>query len=128
MPTPRMPLRAFTSRDRTAESGCKRSWLTKPRRLARSGLGSLPGYTCAAPPSCSGMCVQPVQVGADGDIAGDGGQTVPDQRLRLVKLALPAAHDEHVRAFDDEPLRRRQADTAAAAGDHGYLAIESWHQ
>jgi hypothetical protein len=68
---------------------------------------------------------QPVQVGTVGDITGDGHQPVPDQRFRLVQLAFATAHDEDVRAFVDEPLRRRQADTAAAAGDYGDLAIQS---
>jgi hypothetical protein len=36
-----------------------------------------------------------------------------------------AAHDEDAGAFVDEPLRGRQADTAAAAGDDGDLAIQS---
>ena len=70
-------------------------------------------------------CEQPVQVGAAGDITGDGGQTVADQRFGLVQLALSTPGDEDVRAFVDEPLRGRQSDTAAAAGDHGDLAIQS---
>jgi hypothetical protein len=41
---------------------------------------------------------------------------------------LAAACDEDIRAFIDEPLRGRQPDTAASAGDHGDLAGQSCHQ
>jgi hypothetical protein len=36
---------------------------------------------------------------------------------------LAAPDDDDMGAFVDEPLRGRQPDTAAAAGDHGDLAI-----
>ena len=57
--------------------------------------------------------------------AGHGRHAVADQRLGLVQLALAAPGDEDVRAFLHKPLRGSQPDTAAAAGDHGDLAIQS---
>jgi hypothetical protein len=41
---------------------------------------------------------------------------------------LTATGDEDIGAFLNESLRARQPDTAAAAGDHGDLAIQSCHQ
>jgi hypothetical protein len=71
---------------------------------------------------------QLVQVGAVGDVAGDGAQAVADQRLGLIQLASAAAHDEDAGAFADEPACGRRPDTAAAAGDHGDLASQSHQQ
>src|SRR6202040_2563595 len=62
------------------------------------------------------------------DIARDGAHPVADQRFCLVQLAIAAAHDEDIRPFVDEPMRGRQPDTAAAAGDYGDLASQSCHQ
>jgi hypothetical protein len=68
---------------------------------------------------------QPVQVRADRDVAREGAHGVADQCFGLIQLALAAADDEDMGSFIDEPLRGRQPDTAAAAGDHGDLAIQS---
>src|ERR1700747_1700633 len=71
---------------------------------------------------------QPVQIRADRDVAREGAHAVADQRFGLVQLALAAAHDEDMGSFIDEPLRGRQPDPAAAAGDHGDFASQSCHQ
>ena len=66
--------------------------------------------------------IEIVQVG---QIALHRGHLVTDCRDRLVQLGLPPAGDEHVAALRHEPLRDRQADPAAAAGDHRDLAVKS---
>jgi hypothetical protein len=73
-------------------------------------------------------CEQSVQVRADRAVDGHRGDTVANQRHGGVQLALATARDEHVRALVNEPLRGRESDTAAAAGDHRDLAIQSCHQ
>jgi hypothetical protein len=53
------------------------------------------------------------------------GHLVTDCRGGLVELGLPPPGDEHVAALGYEPLRGRQADPAAAAGDDRDLAVKS---
>jgi len=66
--------------------------------------------------------IEIVQVG---QIALYCGHLLADCRDRLVELGLPSAGDERVAAFGHEPLRGRQADPAAAAGDDRDLAVKS---
>src|SRR5215470_10591195 len=71
--------------------------------------------------------VQAIEVGEVGDVALHDGDVAPEHALRLLELAGAAPGDEDVRALFDEPLRRRQADAAAAAADDRDLSVQFAH-
>src|SRR5262249_34928728 len=57
----------------------------------------------------------------------DGGDVAPDLLDRRGQLGLTASRDEDVGAFVHEPLRRRQADAAAAARHESGFPFELGH-
>jgi hypothetical protein len=70
---------------------------------------------------------QAVEVGELRNVALNRGDSPADLLDGGIKLTLATTRDEDVSAVRNEPLCRRQANAAVAAGDEGDLSIEFAH-
>jgi hypothetical protein len=71
--------------------------------------------------------VESIEVRQFGDVPANTCNVAADRLHGLVELLLAAARYEDVGAFIDEPLRRGEAYSRCAAGNHGHLSLQLAH-
>src|SRR6202165_3237649 len=71
--------------------------------------------------------VESIEVRQFGDVPANPCNVAADGLHGLVEFLLAAACYEDVGAFIDEPLRRGEAYSRCAAGDHGHLFLQLTH-
>src|SRR5258707_8393248 len=71
--------------------------------------------------------VESIEVLQFGDVSPNACNLAADRLDGFVEFLLTAACYEDVGAFIDEPLRRGEAYSRCAAGDHGHLSLPLTH-